>query len=86
MLIAARLRLEHYRASLERLLSGPGDHDAKGATEALAEMSAAIARIDRGVYGTCERCGGAIGRQRLLALPTAHFCIGCASLTRAVEL
>lgn len=83
IVIAARLRLEDYRASLERLLS---DGDDAAARRALGEVRAAIARINQGVYGTCARCGGAIGNQRLLALPTAHFCNGCASLTRSVEL
>ena len=85
MVIVARLRLEDYRASLERLLgeSSEGDHEGR---QALEEVRAAIARINQGVYGTCERCGGAIGRQRLLALPAARFCIGCASAARSVEL
>ena len=33
-------------------------------------------------YGTCERCGGPIGAERLEARPTARTCIACASLRR----
>jgi len=33
-------------------------------------------------YGTCERCGGAIGAERLEARPTARTCIACASRRR----
>lgn len=44
----------------------------------LAEIRAAIARIDGGTYGTCESCGGDIGEKRLAALPHARFCVSCA--------
>ena len=43
----------------------------------LAETHAALERLDRGTYGRCESCDGAIGRQRLLALPATRYCIGC---------
>jgi DnaK suppressor protein len=48
----------------------------------LAETDAALDRIDRGRFGRCEICGGAIGRQRLLALPAARFCIECTATRR----
>jgi len=35
--------------------------------------------MERGTYGRCDVCGGAIGRQRLLALPVARYCLECAS-------
>jgi RNA polymerase-binding transcription factor DksA len=44
----------------------------------LREIDAALARIAAGTYGTCERCGGAIGRDRLRALPEVRCCLGCA--------
>jgi len=37
----------------------------------------ALARIDAGTYGSCERCGGAIAPERLEALPTATLCVPC---------
>ena len=43
----------------------------------LGELDAAIARIDAGTWGRCERCEGAIGRDRLAALPEARTCIKC---------
>lgn len=71
------------------------EHDPEGATiafersqvgalvaqarEHLAEIDAALARIDAGRYGACERCGGPISSGRLEARPTARNCIGCAS-------
>ncbi|HZR10199.1 MAG TPA: TraR/DksA family transcriptional regulator [Myxococcales bacterium] len=45
----------------------------------LAELEAALQRIESGSYGTCQTCGGAVGRQRLRAIPEARFCIECVS-------
>jgi RNA polymerase-binding transcription factor DksA len=44
----------------------------------LAEARAALARLDKGTYGRCERCGRTITRTRLDAVPYARHCIGCA--------
>jgi RNA polymerase-binding protein DksA len=41
----------------------------------LAEIEAALARIEQGTYGLCERCGRPIGLERLEALPWAKLCI-----------
>ena len=43
--------------------------------EILHAIDAALARIDDGTYGTCERCGRPIGEERLRALPYATLCI-----------
>ncbi len=43
----------------------------------LAEIEAAIARLDDGTYGICVRCGGTVAPERLDALPWAAHCIGC---------
>ena len=45
--------------------------------ELLAEVRAALARIDDGTYGTCARCGVEIPAARLQAVPTASLCIQC---------
>ena len=45
----------------------------------LSELDAALERIDKGSYGTCQMCGGAVGRQRLRAIPEARYCIDCVS-------
>lgn len=44
----------------------------------LAEIEAALQRLDDGSYGICARCEEAIARERLLALPTATTCARCA--------
>jgi RNA polymerase-binding transcription factor DksA len=64
--------LRSRRRALERSASHTG---AEGGE--LGEIDAALARIQDGSYGTCERCGGAIGRQRLLALPEVRYCASC---------
>lgn len=73
------------------LASGPGDHLADHATETfmreldegleenvehlLAEIDAALERIDDGTYGTCVVCGRPIDAERLQAVPYATLCI-----------
>ncbi len=47
--------------------------------EALAEVEAALARLDNGTYGRCARCGQQISPARLEAMPAAQLCITCAS-------
>ena len=37
----------------------------------------ALDKMDRGVYGTCEKCGQAIDPARLKALPYAMLCMPC---------
>jgi len=47
----------------------------EGAQQTLAEIDAALARIEDGTYGTCEVCGKPIGAERLAAIPWARLCI-----------
>jgi RNA polymerase-binding transcription factor DksA len=47
------------------------------AEEAIADIEDAIARIDNGTYGTCERCDAAIPIERLEAIPFARRCVDC---------
>lgn len=73
------------------IAGGPGDHLADNATETfmreldegleenvehlLAEIDAALERIDDGTYGTCVVCGRPIDAERLQAVPYATLCI-----------
>jgi DnaK suppressor protein len=45
--------------------------------ELLAQVERALARIDAGTYGECQRCGEFISESRLEAVPAAEFCIAC---------
>lgn len=69
------------------------EHDPEGATIAfersqvdalmqqartqLVEIDGAMARVDDGTHGTCERCGRPIATARLEARPTARTCVTC---------
>jgi DnaK suppressor protein len=82
MAVEARRRLEERRAALDRCVLGQAESAGETIVHDLAETQAAIDRIEVGTYGRCERCGGAIGRQRLLAFPSARYCIAGASDVR----
>ena len=43
--------------------------------QVLADIDAALKRIDDGSYGTCTTCGKEIGEERLEAMPWAALCI-----------
>ena len=47
------------------------------AEDLIAEIDAAMARLDDGSYGTCARCGQQIDPARLAARPAAIYCINC---------
>ena len=48
----------------------------------LAEIDAALARIELGAYGRCTACGGDIALGRLRVRPQASLCIVCAGQVR----
>ncbi|GAA2237263.1 TraR/DksA C4-type zinc finger protein [Rarobacter faecitabidus] len=50
---------------------------AEGMRMRLAEIDAALGRLDAGTYGRCERCGRAIAPARLAARPFATLCLDC---------
>lgn len=45
-----------------------------------SDVVAALARMDAGTFGSCERCGNPIPEERLEALPTATLCVACKQL------
>ena len=47
----------------------------EGAMQTLTQIDCALARLDDGTYGICERCGLPIGEERLRARPWATLCI-----------
>jgi RNA polymerase-binding transcription factor DksA len=45
----------------------------------LAEITAALDRMDKGIYGLCEECKGEIlPKGRLKELPYTRYCVDCA--------
>jgi RNA polymerase-binding protein DksA len=59
-------------ATFEREL---GEGLEEGTQQTLSQIERALARLEAGTYGTCERCGNPIARERLLARPAATLCI-----------
>ncbi|MGH2892510.1 MAG: TraR/DksA C4-type zinc finger protein [Solirubrobacteraceae bacterium] len=45
----------------------------------------ALAKLDEGTYGVCDRCGSEIARGRLKAMPDAVSCLECAASERRVS-
>ena len=53
-------------------------HLTDGEAHTLAEIVAAIQRVDAGTFGRCLKCAAPISIARLTALPEAATCITCA--------
>ena len=51
----------------------------------IMKMQEAIKRIDDGVYGICEACGGPISEKRLMARPVTTDCIDCKTKQEKME-
>ncbi len=49
------------------------------ARAAIEEINRALAKLDAGTYGMCERCNQPIPKARLKALPYAALCVACKS-------
>ena len=53
--------------------------------DTLRDVDHALARMEEGTYGTCERCRQPIPDERLDALPAARLCIGCKQRARSAR-
>ncbi len=51
----------------------------------IMKMQEAIKRIDDGVFGICESCGGPISEKRLIARPVTTDCIECKTKLEKLE-
>ena len=50
---------------------------ASEAKERVAEIDAALARVEAGTYGVCEACHKPIAKARLEVVPEATLCVNC---------
>jgi len=73
----ARARLLQRRKALQNAVAAGSARACGEVARELDDIDAALRRIQQGAYGRCEICQGAIGRQRILALPAARLCIDC---------
>jgi RNA polymerase-binding transcription factor DksA len=74
---ARRRLLDARRALTDREASRHGTVEGRELEHEIGEMQEALARLEAGVYGTCERCARPIGSQRLRAIPEARRCASC---------
>ena len=51
----------------------------------LARTERALAKLDGGTYGICDRCGGPIAPARLRAMPDSVLCVTCAASEPRVQ-
>ena len=62
--------------AVERISSSAA---ARSIAAALADVDRALAKLDEGSYGICDRCGRPITPERLEAIPSATLCVTCRS-------
>jgi RNA polymerase-binding transcription factor DksA len=56
---------------------------AASARMVLADVEAALARMDEGSYGTCHLCRRPVERERLVIVPQARYCARCQQVREA---
>jgi RNA polymerase-binding protein DksA len=76
--------------ALSRVPTHPADYATEGSDKEImlisneqqlqAAVHDALARIDDGTFGRCQKCGGEISAERLRAIPYAAYCMACAEL------
>jgi RNA polymerase-binding transcription factor DksA len=86
--IESELRVPAYKNPDDQGIALEGEavlkrRDAMAARE-IADIRAALTRLEKGTYGICLACGGTIGSARLSAIPEAALCASCASLEDGV--
>ncbi|MEV6520396.1 TraR/DksA C4-type zinc finger protein [Longispora sp. NPDC051575] len=54
-----------------------GNIEIDRAARRVAELRAALDRLEAGTYGACERCARQIDAARLEVLPAARTCVSC---------
>ncbi len=83
--VHARTELAQRREHLARVIDSSTESQALASL--LAEVDAALARIDHGTFGTCETCHGTVEADRIAVDPLARTCLDCLSVAeqRALE-
>ncbi|WP_225809949.1 TraR/DksA family transcriptional regulator [Streptomyces spinosus] len=57
---------------------------AASARMVLADVEAALRRMDDGSYGACHLCRRPIDRERLMIVPQCRYCVRCQQVRQAV--
>ena len=81
--IETHLRAPALKDSQEQATEAENDEVLERLGEAerqeIADIRAALARLEDGTYALCTACGGEIAARRLAALPSTCVCVSCAS-------
>ena len=77
-LLKRRSRLQA-REQVRPRAEGVGDALAQQEHQELQAIDEALARMEGGEFGQCARCGGAVGRHRMRAVPEARYCLTCST-------
>ncbi|MFS8198303.1 TraR/DksA family transcriptional regulator [Streptomyces sp. CWNU-52B] len=56
---------------------------AASARMVLADIDAALTRMDQDRYGICHLCRGPVARERLMIVPQARYCTRCQQVREA---
>jgi RNA polymerase-binding transcription factor DksA len=78
-LLKRRSRLQA-REQVRPRAEGVGDALAQQEHQELQAIDEALARMEGGEFGQCARCGGAVGRHRMRAVPEARYCLTFSTL------
>jgi DnaK suppressor protein len=54
-------------------------HVGRSLEQTLARTERALAKLDDGSYGACDRCGAEIPPRRLEVMPDSTLCVQCAA-------
>jgi RNA polymerase-binding transcription factor DksA len=75
------LAFDHNFADSSQVTAERAEAEALGKSlqDMLADVDAALGKLDEGTFGQCERCGQEIAPARLEAKPAARLCIDCAA-------
>lgn len=81
--IGADLSVPHSADSEEAAVEAEEDEALLGQSALveleIAQVRAALTRLENGIYGRCVSCDDDIAPARLAAIPEAAQCIGCAT-------
>jgi RNA polymerase-binding transcription factor DksA len=78
-LLKRRSRLQARSVEAGARAAGPAGTLSEQECQEIQAIDEALARMEGGEFGQCARCGGAIGRHRMRAVPEARYCMTCST-------
>ncbi|MDY7230118.1 TraR/DksA family transcriptional regulator [Hyalangium rubrum] len=81
-LLKRRARLKARGEQEQPPVEGLGAGLSEQEHQELRAIDEALARMEDGAFGQCSRCGGAMGRYRMRAVPESRYCMTCSTGVR----